>query len=909
MDEGRGRHHLKAGKIYILVFLACALQLTSCGPDTAVNTTVAQYILSPDDLPAYEQSVDHASLINMGSEEFYHKGMITYRKACYSCHGDLHQPGSIPNSRQFWKEAFKNGSDPYSLYQTITRGFGLMPPQVQLTPKEKYEVIHFIREEFLKEENPEAYFTVTESWIEGLPKGDTLGPPPTDYAPWAEMDYGNVLMRTYEMANSNDPPRQISGGRSPLPNEDLRQQNFTYKGIAMRLDPGKGGIAAGRVFALFDHDLLRFSGFWTGDGFIDWEDILLNDVHNIYPRTVGEIQMETAVVPGWAHPETGTMDDPRFTAVDGRKFGPLPRDWGHYKGLYRFNEQAIIHYTIGASNIWELYTLEKEGINPIISRTINLKNIVKPLRCHIGPNNMHVSITGDGMLVDENGNYYIDFPAGNSAQVKIYLGNKSSDMESIEGTRPRDLSSLLRGGNAQYPEVLTSEIVQNPGEGAYTVDVLTLPFENIWKSRFRPTGIDFLENGDQALICTIDGEVYRVEGITQTEGQLKWHRIATGLFQPLGIKYHQGEIYVSCRDQIVKLHDLNRDGETDYYQSFNSDHQVTEHFHEFAMGLQVDDAGNFYYAKSGRHARDALVPQHGTLIRVSPDGSTSEIIAHGFRAANGVCLNPDGSFIVTDQEGYWNPMNRINWVEEGGFYGNMYGYGAPPDTSDDAMIQPLCWIDSRYDRSPAELLWAHSDRWGPLNGALLNLSYGYGKIYVVMPQLTSQGRQGSMVELPVPQFPTGIMRGRFNPLDGQLYVCGMSAWATNQMIQVGGLYRVRYSGQELTIPTQTTFHQDEIRMTFATSLEPASAENPINYEINVWDLKRTHNYGSKRYNIKTLVIDDIELRNQKEVILFIKDLSPTWIIEIKYDVQSLDGLKVSGAVQGTIYALDEKENL
>ena len=83
--------------------------------------------------------------------------------------------------------------------------------------------------------------------------------------------------------------------------------------------------------------------------------------------------------------------------------------------------------------------------------------------------------------------------------------------------------------------------------------------------------------------------------------------------------------------------------------------RVTDHFHEFAMGLQTDAVGNFYYAKSARHAKTALVPHHGTLLRVSKDGSRTDIIAAGFRAANGVCLNPDGSFIVTDQEGHWNP--------------------------------------------------------------------------------------------------------------------------------------------------------------------------------------------------------------------------------------------------------------
>ena len=63
------------------------------------------------------------------------------------------------------------------------------------------------------------------------------------------------------------------------------------------------------------------------------------------------------------------------------------------------------------------------------------------------------------------------------------------------------------------------------------------------------------------------------------------------------------------------------------------------------------------------HAREALIPQHGTLLRVSPDGSKTDIVAKGFRAANGVCLNPDGTFIVTDQEGYWNrPIRRSSCV-------------------------------------------------------------------------------------------------------------------------------------------------------------------------------------------------------------------------------------------------------
>ena len=92
------------------------------------------------------------------------------------------------------------------------------------------------------------------------------------------------------------------------------------------------------------------------------------------------------------------------------------------------------------------------------------------------------------------------------------------------------------------------------------------------------------------------------------------------------------------------------------------------------------------------------------------------------------------------------------------------------------------------------MLWVTSDRWGPLKGSLLNFSYGYGKVYVVPYEKVGGQIQGGMCALPMPQFPTGVMRGRFHPADGQLYCCGMFAWAGNQT-QPGGFYRVRYTGK------------------------------------------------------------------------------------------------------------------
>ena len=890
------------------ITLSC-LAIMSLSACQAPTTPPASFILAESDLPDYEDRLDHAALIADSSRGSYNKGMVIYRTTCYGCHGDVGHPGSIPTSRKFWSEAFVNGSDPMAQYQTLTRGYGLMPPQVRLTPREKYDVLQFIREEFIREHNPDQYFEITDTWLGGLPHGDTLGPDPQPYRPWAEMDYGDFLIRTYELANSDDPPRGISRGGAPLPNEDFRDVNFAYKGIAIRLDEGEGGVAAGKAFVLFDHDLLRFTGFWTGEGFIDYQDILLNDRHNIFPRTVGTIEFENPITPGWANPETGDFEDPRFVAVDGRRFGPLPKAWAHYKGLYHHGHRVVLKYTVADAEVLETYDLESDGPYPIISRTLNITAASTSLRMRIAPADVAVYLVGqDVQLVKENGFNVMIVPANTSVRAKLWMSaseNADLELQAAGGDPPADLNQYTHGGPTHYPEILTTPILEGNAEGAYAVDVLSLPMDNPWKSRMRPTGIDFLEGGDAAVVSTIDGEVWKVEGLTGRKGTMSWQRIATGLFQPLGIKYHEGNIYVGCRDQIVILRDLNGDGETDFYESFNSDHQVTEHFHEFAMGLQTDKDGNFYYAKSARHARTPLVPQHGTLIKVSPDGSSSKIIATGFRAANGVLVNPDGSFIVTDQEGHWNPMNRVNWVEEGEFYGNMYGYGAPADSSDEAMVQPLLWIDQKYDRSPAELVWAESERWGPLNGHLLSLSYGYGKIFVVLPQFMEDTKQGGIVELPVPDFPTGIIRARMNPDDGQLYVLGMSAWATNQVIQVGGLYRVRYTGNDLHLPVELKALTSGIQLTFASRLDEAVAQDSDQYTVTTWGLKRTRNYGSDRYNTRELSIDRVTLSNDgKTVLIHLPDIEPTWIMEIKYSLKARDGTAFEGAVQNTIYDLE-----
>ena len=98
---------------------------------------------------------------------------------------------------------------------------------------------------------------------------------------------------------------------------------------------------------------------------------------------------------------------------------------------------------------------------------------------------------------------------------------------------------------------------------------------------------------------------------------------------------------------------------------------------------------------------------------------------------------------LTVTRGSWPITARARAIP-GGFYGNMFGYHDVTDPSDDAMLPPLCWITNSFDRSPAELLWVTSDQWGPLKGALLNTSYGYGMVYVVPHEKVGGQLQGGV---------------------------------------------------------------------------------------------------------------------------------------------------------------------
>jgi putative heme-binding domain-containing protein len=871
------------------------MEIAEHGPSRARALRPDPALVSPP-LPDYERRLDHAGMIaGLGLEDF-RRGEAIYGRVCANCHGTRDQPGSLPTAPRFASATLKNGSDPYTLYRTITDGFGQMAPQTWMVPRQKYDVIHYIREAYLKPAGAGRYAAVDRAYLDRLPKGTTQGPVPSAIEPWVAMDYGPSLMATIEVgANAS---------------------NFAYKGIAVRLDPGQGGISRGGAWMLYEHDTLRLSAAWTGRGFIDWHGINFNGQHQVHPRVVGQVHVDNPDGPGWDNPGKPASTDPRISGRDGRHYGPLPPTWAHYRGLYHHGDKVILAYTVGTTDILEIPGRELDPAQagtPIFTRTLEIGPTSDELSMRVAPATVAIALVGEdpGRLVVRDGFQVLSIPRSDSSRVvKILMSSgvpKALDAYATTSAQATAIEPLTHGGPRRWPEVLKTRAVIGRDDGPFAADVLTVPDSNPWLCQMRPSGLDFLPDGRRAAVCTWDGDVWLVDGIDEPSRGLAWRRIASGLFQPLGLKVVEGRIYVGCRDQIVCLRDLNGDGETDFYECFNSDHQVTDHFHEFAMGLQVDAEGNFYYARAARHGLKAVVPHHGTLLRVGKGGGPTEILATGFRAPNGVCLNPDGTFFLTDQEGFWLPKNRINLVKRGGFYGNMWGYHDVTDPSDDAMEPPVCWITNAFDRSPGEMVRVESinPAWAPLKGSLLNLSYGNGKVFVVPHEVVDGRMQGGMCALPLPAFPTGVMRGRFHPTNGQLYACGLFAWAGDRT-QPGGFYRLRATGKPMFMPVELHAREKSLAITFTGRLDRKAAADPSRYSARIWSLKRTANYGSDHYDERPDRITGVKVSDDgRTVFLEIPDLQPTWCMEITYAIRGEGGEPVEGVIDNTIHRLGD----
>jgi len=717
-------------------------------------------------------------------------------------------------------------------------------------------------------------------------------PAPPAEKKWDQMDYGPFLTTAVTM---------------PWPKGAV-----TAKGVVVRI--GTGAVC-------FDTDLLRYAAAWEGG----WLDLLgppyegsRSPDEKTRPVVRGTLRVATRNLPGFVKGDE--MRDPRL-----EPYGPLPADLAKYRGLYVCGDRVVLSYTAGKCEILDLPGIEKG----VFTRTLRLgptSDSVTMLLCETPEDResrgfpcgvqMGDLVVGCVRMPDkaewkvyEKSRIYLKIP-GHVKEIFlkiVYGADRSAVTSMIEADSIEDPTPLTKGGPPRYPDPVVTKGARGDKGGPYEVDTLTAPDDNPWKSWLRFTGLDFFPDG-RAALCTWSGDVWIVSGIDEKLERLSWRRYATGLFQPCGLKIVGETVYVVARDQITVFRDLNGDGEADYYENFNNDCTERGNYHEFAMDLHTDPEGNFYYAKGALGANfpgGPIAAHHGCFLKVSKDGKRLEIVATGVRAGAGSGVGPKGEMTVSDNDGHWGPASRLNWVKKGGFYGDPNTAHRDPAPKD--YDPPLCWIHRSLDNSSGGQVWVTSDAWGPFKGHLLHLSYGTCSLFHVLHENVNGVEQGGVVRFPL-TFASGIMRARFHPGDGQLYVAGIKGWTTSAT-RDGCLQRVRYTGKPVHAVSEMHVKKGAIELTFTQPVDPASAGDPDSWAVQQWNYAYTSKYGSPDYSAadpKKQGRDPVELPAVKvspdgrKVTLEMPGLAPVMQMLIRFRIKAADGSPVSQEIWHTI---------
>ena len=889
---------------------------------------------SPEELQFKDDTLDldHAGIISTLRSRDFETGKGIYHGYCFNCHGNDGNTPSLPTARAFGNQKMRFGSDPFRMFMTLSHGKGLMAAMRHLTPKERYQVVHYVREQFMKPSNPD-YFVVDKAYLASLPTGTRNG-----------SEQPNII-REYGPALASQLGRQYSS--------------------VLNVNLGKTTIA-------YNLHSMDQAGIWRGG-------LDLSETQHVRDRgegTVSPLNDEIHAWSDWAWGHEGTLEYPREGILPR---GPLPPRWMDYRGHYIHGKRVVLSYSIDGRAILEtpaetkhelVHAMQIMGGVPLIlsvaqqptkdgvtstvgSIAAGITSITKKTTAGDADQSFIIiydsdgaeitnytaaAVTGDTArlrwLIDSSQRLCLQIPEDQkSRNIAIHRtrGNGTKSLErwiaSLQPVTNRKTvapADLITGGKLRWPQTLHT--VGYPGlePSGYALDTLTLPESTPWNTWFRTSALDFFSDGRMAL-STYGGDIWIVSGIDRELRDIRWKRFAAGLYEPFGVKIVDNHVFVTCKDRIVKLHDLNQDGEADFHENFSPDTDVSVNFHAFNFDLQTDAVGNFYYSKSG-HGADSTLP--GAVIKISPDGKRREVFSTGFRTPNGMGMLPDGRPTVSDNQGQWTPASKVSLLKPKGFYGWVQTYSIPgkwepgggtidvkkviPPSSFDP---PLVWMPQDFDNSSGGQLWVDDERWGPLSGHLLHTSFGKGWMSYLMMQEVEGQSQAAIAKLPF-DFSTGIMRARVNPSDGQVYATGLQGWNGGGRAGLldGGLQRLRYTGQPWKMVSDCKVEKDGLRIIFNFALDPDSATDPESYLAEHWNYHWRSSYGSDRYSPQTdkpgvdkIGIESVTLGSDgKSVKLNIPNMIPVDQTHIIVHLKAEDGSDFEEEIYWTINRVPEQ---
>jgi mono/diheme cytochrome c family protein len=703
------------------------------------------------------------------------------------------------------------------------------------------------------------------------------------------------------------------------------------------------------AYACFDRDLLRWSVAWSGK--ILTESMLPQvsyknffNKKNTVPLLAGTPSIATGMYPGWSAGKPVTDDvRPESQRREGFSWGPLPEYFGRWNGFYVYGSAVVLDYEVSQIRIREVPGALVQGKEVVFSRTLD----VSPTRDSLFLNAAEIAGGSSAVCIGQAAYIYYGenkdsvtavqvYGRNGDAQPAVQIKNRrviqisvppskqtnnikvvmwrglSRNLETVRKsfvTPIADVPRLDKGSPPRWVKSVLTRGQLSPDTAAFVTDLLTLPVPNPWRRNVRVTDIAFFD-ADKAAVATFEGDVWLVKGIRNNLKNLSWTRFASGLYEPQSIEIFKGQLYAFGKEGIVRLHDLNRDGEADFYENFSDlMHQSAESYEWAADMIFTEDKYITIAKGGGLTARPGITKElapgfragsnhSGTIMRISPDGRRAEVHSSGFRAPY-LGMHPTKEILTaTDQQGNYVQSTPIFVVEKGDFF----GVPATSHRNDNPQAKrPLTWIPHRVDRSAGGQVWITSGKMGPLNDRLVHFSFGRPGLFQVLIDSTVNAMQGAVAPIHA-NYPVPVLKGSINPGDGQLYMAGFNLFGSSSK-GISAVQRLRYTGKPSYMPTRLRAGSQGLVISFDCELNRKAAEHVAGFRVKRWNYERTHEYGSGHFKsdgtpgeeILPVLASYLSV-DKKSVLLLIPGMIETDQMELTYQLQTRDGKRLDDGI-------------
>ncbi len=449
---------------------------------------------------------------------------------------------------------------------------------------------------------------------------------------------------------------------------------------------------------------------------------------------------------------------------------------------------------------------------------------------------------------------------------------------------------------------------QPAAEPPYTVTSFRLP-DHI---KLEASGIAVLPDGKVA-ISVRKGEVWVLEHPEANPADPKavgYKLFASGLHEPLGLLYHQGDLIVMQRAEMTRLRDTDKDGVADEYLAMAKGWGVSGNYHEYAYGPVKDKEGYLWFTLNASMGQPVKLPGNyatekpwrGWAMALNPKGVLEPMCA-GLRSPCGIGNNAEGDVFCTDQQGNWWGTNPLMHLRKGVFFGHGEAVedtkrpnspvkfpGVLPQeiTVAEAVHQvpgfalPAVWFPYvKAGQSPTGFTCDKTGgKFGPFQNQLFVGEFVLSGVTRVFLEKVEGEYQGAVFNF-LGGLQSAALSLAFLP-DGSLLVGESNRGWNSQGTRSFGLEKISFTGRVPFEIEKMEAQPDGFRLIFTQPVNAKLAADPANFSMTSYTYLYHQKYGSDEVQTQPVPVERVELLDGgKGVRLHCTGLREGYVHELK----------------------------